>query len=141
MNSIKDIIRSDQFQNLSEAGGDKPGKKFFTAKSQYKLYAIFKVAVPHASWHWDPLWLMDYYKTREGLLFNRQWEAIQYKIDEIVDRCKIIMVYDNRESAAHPVIFKIRNGIVIVNNMQIENPYEIGRKWVLTMDVKNVPRG
>ena len=142
MNTINDIIKEQQTKGLlSPSSNEKQENQVSDKKNpEFRLYAIFNVAAPYPDYRWDALWLMNYYKKKEGLLFRRQWQAIQYKIDEIVERCKVIMVYNNRKDAKYTVIFKIKNGVVVINNLEIDNRYETGKKWVLRLDMNSITR-
>lgn len=130
--------------NIVKATEEVANKTEFT---DLRLHAIFKEATPHKSWNWNGKWLLNYYKEKQGIIFASQWEAIQYKIEEVHDRCKILSVYDN--SKATQMVFKLgKDSKIYINNLPktdhklstLVNNYKIGSIWTLLLDISKVKR-
>lgn len=131
--NIKGMIpKSDPIEKPAEM----TGKKI----PALRLFARFLIADPYHKFSWDGPWLQNFFKKTEGICFNTQWEAIQFKIDEINSRCSLIIVYDNRVDAIRSTAFRIKNGTIISNNIATAQQYKINDHWSLKLNVKALKR-
>jgi len=70
-------------------------------------------------WKYNGDWLVDYYKNKYKIDLKNQRSAILYKIKQIKEQCKRMIVYDNREEAEAVVWLEIIDQKIMVNNTGI----------------------